>query len=140
MKARKTIKTFRARPNKKRKRSADVEMLSRRISKMQKTIETKSGTRTIGDGDEFLHNNLYAINSTFLHTSSGTLDIENNVDQRTSTLGMQDLSFSDFCVFFFFSKIISLSGRLRRDDELFDILIVCSHWSYNIKSSIKPLY
>jgi len=100
--SRKTIKTFRARPNKKRKRSADVEMLSRRISKMQKTIETKSGTRTIGDGDEFLHNNLYAINSTFLHTTSGTLDIENNVDQRTSTLGMQDLSFSDFCVFFFF--------------------------------------
>jgi hypothetical protein len=49
---------------------------------MSKTIETKSGVRQISDGVEYLHNNLYKISNDFLHTTSGTMDVENNVGQR----------------------------------------------------------
>jgi len=49
---------------------------------MSKTIETKSGVRTISDGTEFLHNNVYNISSTFLQTSNGNMDVENNLGQR----------------------------------------------------------
>ena len=41
-------------PNKKRKLS--VRALAVTLKKMAKTIETKSGTRTITDGQEYLHN------------------------------------------------------------------------------------
>ena len=79
-------KVFRAKgrkgTTKKRMSRLTLQALARRMNSFTKTIETKSGVRTISDGTEFLHNNVYNISSTFLQTSSGTMDVENNLGQR----------------------------------------------------------
>jgi len=83
-------KTFRARGRtgsknpfpKKRKSGLTLQAVAKRLNRMTKTIETKSGTRTITDGTEMRHNNIYNISSTFLQTTNGTMDVENNIGQR----------------------------------------------------------
>jgi len=49
---------------------------------LTKTIETKSGVRTLTDGVEYLHNTLYNVSSTFLVTNTGIEDVENSLGQR----------------------------------------------------------
>mmetsp|Transcript_96821 Transcript_96821/g.156189 ORF Transcript_96821/g.156189 Transcript_96821/m.156189 type:complete len:155 (+) Transcript_96821:514-978(+) len=49
---------------------------------MVKTIETKSGVQILTDGLEMAHNNLFSVSSTFLQTSSGITDNENQAGQR----------------------------------------------------------
>jgi len=64
-------KTFRARgrtgsknafPKRKRMTGLTLQSVAKRLNRMTKTIETKSGVRTISDGTEFLHNNVYIDN------------------------------------------------------------------------------
>jgi len=79
-------KVFRAKgrkgTTKKRMSRLTLQTVARRLNSMSKTIETKSGVRTINDGIELLHNSLFTINSNFLQTGSGTLDMENGQGQR----------------------------------------------------------
>jgi len=75
-------KVSRAAPGRKRKRGSSIGELARKVRRITKTIETKSGVRTINDGVEFQHNNLYTISSTFLGTTAGITDNENNVGTR----------------------------------------------------------
>jgi len=62
-----TKKTFRAKKfkvrNTTKKRVLSLQQIGSRLAKLTKTIETKSGVRTIADGTEYLHNNLYTISS-----------------------------------------------------------------------------
>ena len=79
-------KVFRAKgrkgTTKKRMSRLTLKTLAKRMNFISKTIETKSGVRTISDGTEFRHNNVYNITSTFLQTGNGTMDVENNTGQR----------------------------------------------------------
>jgi len=79
-------KVFRAKgrkgTSKKRFNKLTLVGVARKLQRITKTIETKSGVRQISDGTEYIHNNLYTISSNFLQTSQGTMDVENNVGQR----------------------------------------------------------
>ena len=44
---------------KKRMSRLTLQTLAKRMNSISKTTETKSGVRTISDGTEFLHNNVY---------------------------------------------------------------------------------
>jgi len=72
----------RAAPSRKRKRGTSIEGLVRKVRRITKTIETKSGTQQISDNILFQHNNPNIISSTFMHTSNGTADVENSQGQR----------------------------------------------------------
>jgi len=69
-------------PRSRKRKGSALSSLAKRVKRLDCTIETKSGTRTIGGGDQYLHNTLYVVNSTFLQTTNGTMDIENNTGQR----------------------------------------------------------
>jgi len=66
----------------KRKAGPSLRAISAKVSKLTKTIETKSGTVQISDGTEYQHNNMYIVNNTFLRTTNGTMDVENSGGQR----------------------------------------------------------
>ena len=83
-----TKKIFRAKgrkgppARKKRFTALSLRNVARKLKMLTKTIETKSGTRLISDGQEYLHNTLYNISSTWLQTNNGTMDVENTPGQR----------------------------------------------------------
>jgi len=60
----------------------NMMQLSRKVTALTRTIETKSGVRQVSDGQEYLHNSLYTINSTFLETQNGTIDTETGIGNR----------------------------------------------------------
>ena len=70
------------RTTRKRPAESSLQGLAKKLRRMEKTIETKIGVRTIADGQEYLHNNLYNISSGFLVTNNGTMDIENTLGQH----------------------------------------------------------
>jgi len=43
------------------KKRISLKALASRVNKISKTIETKSGVRSITDGTEYLHNTLYEV-------------------------------------------------------------------------------
>jgi len=48
----------------KRKAGPSLRAIAAKVSKLTKTIETKSGVELIADGIEYLHNNLYTVRNT----------------------------------------------------------------------------
>ena len=66
----------------KHKHKLSLKVIGQKLAKLTKTIETKSGVRTISDGTEYLHNNLYTISSDFLTSNNGTVDTEMTTGSR----------------------------------------------------------
>jgi len=62
--------------------AAQYTQLTKRVKRLDRTIETKSGVIQVTDGTEYGHNALNMVNNTFLGTTNGTLDDENNRGQR----------------------------------------------------------
>jgi len=79
-------KVFRAKgrkgTTKKRMSRLTLQSVARRLNTLTKTVETKSGVKMISDGKDYLHINLYTINSNWLQTSNGAIDSENGQGQR----------------------------------------------------------
>ena len=59
-----------------------LSQLKRRVARLTKTIETKSGVQTITDNIRFRHNNINIINCSFLRTVAGVDDMENSSGNR----------------------------------------------------------
>ena len=80
MKARraKAKKTF----SKKRKVAGSFASLSRKVSKLTRTIETKSSVQPYSDGVELNHNRIVLYSSSMLATVNGTMDVENTIGNR----------------------------------------------------------
>jgi len=68
-------------PSRKRK-GESIATLSKKLRKITKTIETKTGVTAITDNLGFQHNNMRIVNSTFLRTVAGVDDVENSQGQR----------------------------------------------------------
>jgi len=66
----------------KRAGSATIGNVLKKIKMMTRTIETKSGVQQITDGDQYVHNTLNVVSSTFMRTSQGVSDNENSQGQR----------------------------------------------------------
>ena len=62
--------------------AAQYTQLTKRIKRLDRTLETKSGVIQVTDGTKYGHNALNMVNNTFLGTTNGTLDDENNRGQR----------------------------------------------------------
>jgi len=61
---------------------SNVAALTKRVNKLTRTIETKSGSEQITDSTEYQHNSMYVISNSFLKTQFGAGDIENSKGQR----------------------------------------------------------
>lgn len=59
-----------------------MSQMAKRIKRIDRTIETKSGVLQISDGTEYGHNALNIVNNIFLGTLNGTLDNDNSRGQR----------------------------------------------------------
>ena len=62
--------------------AAQYTQLTKRVKRLDRTIETKSGVIQVTDGTECGHNALNMVNNTFLGTTNCTLDDENSRGQR----------------------------------------------------------
>ena len=66
--------------------SSSIATLSRKVSKLSKTMETKSGVIQIADGTEYGHNAINVVNNNFSGTLSRIMDSENS---RGTRIGYQ---------------------------------------------------
>ena len=65
-----------------KRKGSQIKNMQFPISKLVKTIETKSGVVGIVDGLEISHNSFITLTDGLLQTSSGILDLENAIGQR----------------------------------------------------------
>jgi len=71
----------------KKKSGPSLRAIASKVSKLTKTIETKSGVQHIADGIEYLHNTLQMVSSSFLAT--GNFDVTYEENSRGNHIGDQ---------------------------------------------------
>ena len=112
-----------------KRKGSQIKNMQFPISKLVKTIETKSGVVGIVDGLEISHNSFITLTDGLLQTSSGILDLENAIGQRIG----DKIILSGICV-----KCM-LELKERCSDVTFRMLVIrkrrCSDSRYPLAGS-----